>query len=44
VLLEPEPGSLELERLGKAFAPRWRIEGSNGTVFVDAVTGELVQS
>jgi outer membrane biosynthesis protein TonB len=42
VRLEPDPQSLDIELLGKAYAPRWRVEGQNGTVFVDAVTGELV--
>lgn len=42
VTLSPREDSLELAHLGKAFAPRWRVEGQNGTVFVDAITGDLV--
>lgn len=42
VRLAPDPEELVLEPRGKAFAPRWRVEGKNGTVFVDAVTAELV--
>lgn len=42
VTLTPKADTLELEHLGKAFAPRWRVEGQNGTVFVDALTGDLV--
>lgn len=42
VTLSPRKDSLELAHLGKAFAPRWRVEGQNGTVFVDAITGDLV--
>lgn len=42
VRLSPQEESLELTRLGMAFAPRWRVEGQNGTVFVDAITGDLI--
>lgn len=42
VRLAPDPETLTVEALGKAHAPRWRIQGRNGTVFVDAVTGKLV--
>jgi hypothetical protein len=42
VRLEPNPDTLALEHLGKAYAPRWRVEGTDGTVFVDALTGDLV--
>ncbi|PSG95947.1 hypothetical protein BRD56_13045 [Thermoplasmatales archaeon SW_10_69_26] len=42
VQLEPDPEALAVDRLGKAYAPRWRVEGPDGTVFVDAVTGEVV--
>jgi hypothetical protein len=42
VTFSPREGSIELEDRGKAYAPRWRVEGASGTVFVDAVTGETV--
>lgn len=43
VVLKPRQGSLQFEHVGSAFFPRWRVEGQNGTAFVDALTGELVQ-
>lgn len=43
VELAPDPESMTFEDRGKAFAPRWRVDGPNQSVFVDAVTGELVK-
>lgn len=42
VTLTPKEDTVRLEHLGTAFAPRWRVEGQNGTLFVDAITGDLV--
>lgn len=42
VTLSPQAETLSLDLVGKAYAPRWRVEGQNGTVFVDAISGDLV--
>jgi hypothetical protein len=44
VTLKPRPGSVHVEPLGTAHAPRWKIDGLDRTVFVDASTGEVIRA
>ncbi len=41
VTLKPVPESLAVTAVGSAYAPRWKVTGQNGTVYVDALTGDL---
>ncbi|MDX1611452.1 MAG: hypothetical protein R3185_03720, partial [Candidatus Thermoplasmatota archaeon] len=38
----PDLDTVRVKRLGFVHVPRWKVTGQNGTIFVDAVTGELI--